>query len=98
VLGYVATAPRSGIRVEVLGAEMRQRLPNGSSRAEVRAWLASHGVKASDIFDAAGRKVGLTATLANDSWLESAEITLDFTFDDRGRLTSSTISRFICCL
>ena len=39
-LWRAATTPKSGIRVEQFEAELRQQLPAGSTREQVRDWFA----------------------------------------------------------
>ena len=67
---YLASQPKNGIRVEQLKAEIDEQLPLGSSREEVLAWFAAHGIaEPSDLLDTGGGKAGYKGSLPNDSWL-----------------------------
>jgi hypothetical protein len=97
-LAYVAVTPKNGIRVEQLEAELRERLPEGSSWQHAEEWFASHGIKPGYILDASGRSVGLTTTIPNNTLLESAEIQIFLYFDDRGRLRERVVRRLVYSL
>jgi hypothetical protein len=97
-LGYFSTLPRNGIRVEVLKAEIERQLPRGSSRQQAEEWFTAHGFEPWAISEIGGRQVGIGATIRNDSWLESAEITVEVYFDTEGRVREVVVDRFVFCL
>jgi hypothetical protein len=98
VLSYLATRPTNGIRVQQLEAEIKERLPLGSSREQVEGWFASHRITPQDVCDLDGRKIGLGVVIPNSTWLETAEIQVWFYFDQAGRLEKAIIDRFVISL
>jgi hypothetical protein len=84
--------------VERLEADLKERLPDGSTWEQAEAWFASHGIQQEDIVEMSGRRIGLGARIPNDSLLESAEIRIELYFSPDGRLQERSIYRFVCCL
>ncbi|MBN8907977.1 MAG: hypothetical protein J0H99_15380 [Rhodospirillales bacterium] len=91
---HFGTAPANGVRLDAVRADVEQNLPVGSSRDEVRAWLAGHGITdTGDLMNTGGRVDGLWALLPNDTWFEPAEIHFLFRFDKEWKLKTATVYR-----
>jgi hypothetical protein len=97
-LALFGDCPKNGVRVERLEADLNERLPDGSTWEQAEAWFASHGLRPGVISEMGGRKVGLAATIPNDSLLESAEIRIELYFSREGRLEKRVIYRFVYSL
>ncbi len=91
--------PFNGVRVERLEADLNERLPNGSSRADAEAWFARHAVQPGDIFDATNNsKIGLTGTVPNNSLISNAEIRIELYFSADGKLKDRVVYRHVYTL
>jgi len=95
-LVHVVFTPVNEFRVEVLEADLKKRLPLGSSRDQAKAWFASHNIRTEGIFDNNG-EVGLAAHFPNGSRLLEAYIVIELYFGDDGRLREQIIYRYIDC-
>ena len=94
-LYYLAGLPKSGVRVEHLRDDAQRKLPAGSSRDDVLAWFAAHGItEVGDLTDPGGKKLGHHALLPNDSWLDQAEIDIRVMFDGDGKVNDLKIARY----
>jgi hypothetical protein len=93
-----ADRPLNGIRVERLETNLNAKLPDGSTWEQAEAWFASHGLQPKGISEKDGPKIGLSATIPNDSLLDSAEIFIALYFSPEGRLEKRIIYRFIYSL
>lgn len=88
--------PHNGIRVENLEKDLNERLPDGSTWDEAEAWFAAHGIKPHSISRVSdGNKVGLGATVPNNSFVNSAEIRIALFFNAQSRLEKRIVYRFI---
>ena len=86
---YLTTWTEGGLR-RSLAAE----LPPGSSRAQVVAWLDSHQIYHSPLYDQQGNSYSpLTAAIydANVAWLENGDLNISFYFDDTERLDHCSV-------
>jgi len=98
-VGYLAIRPEGGVTVKQLEAEVKEKLPIGSSRKQVYAWFASHGLYPADIVEiSSGRSVGLGTSMPNNTFLEMAEIRISVYFDSADRLERVHIYRFVYSL
>jgi hypothetical protein len=89
-----AVTPRNGILVESLEADLKNRLPLGSSWQQAHDWFASYGFQTDYISDSSG-KVGLSTVIPNSSLLEVADIYIELYFSTTGALREHVIYRCI---
>lgn len=96
---YLGHQPTNGIHVDELEADLRRNVPVGSTRAQAEAWFMSHGWRPS-LAGQTGteRIVGIGTSVPNSSWLETAEIRIDISFDEAGVITAVSIYRFVFTL
>jgi hypothetical protein len=93
---HVHDQPKNGIRVEKLEADLKGRLPLGSSWEEAEAWFTSHGIKPNVLMRGHESRVSeLLATVPNDTFLESAQIIISLTFSPDGRLERCAVWRYV---
>jgi hypothetical protein len=97
-LAFFGDRPINGIRVEELEADLNERLPDGSTHEQAEQWFSSHGFEPWDIVEIGGRRIGLGATIPNDSWANHAEIEIELYFTAEGRLHTRVIYRFVYSL
>jgi hypothetical protein len=83
---YNGITPFNGLRMELLKADLKKRLPEGSTREQAEAWFASHGFEPHDLIDRDGRRTGRAATIPNSTLFEVSEIRVEMAFDDNGKL------------
>src|SRR6478735_4230546 len=70
---HVHDQPKNGIRVENMEADLKAKLPLGSSWEASEAWFASQGIKPSVLLRGPeSQRSELLATVPNDTFLESA--------------------------
>ena len=92
-LWYLASQPENGVRLEQLEEEVRNDLPPGSSRDQIRAWLDSRGFNGhGDMVDTGNKRIGYRVTISNDTWMEHAQIVIVFRFE-RGAIALIDIFR-----
>lgn len=87
--------PTNGIHVDELETDLNARLPIDSTWEQAEEWFASHGFQTYGIGNTDNPRVGLGATVPNNSLLETAEIHIDLFFSPEGLLTERSIYRFI---
>lgn len=91
---YFGTRPANGIRLENVQADISQTLPVGSTRDEVKAWLAAREfTDTKEITDGGGKVDGIQVTIPNDTWFDQADIVLHIRFDRDWKLRSVIASR-----
>ena len=91
---HYGNLPTNDVRVEEVKADVDRRLPVGSTREEVRAWLDGRGITDSgDLRNGGGQVDGIWATFPNDTWFEPADIHFQFRFDKEWKLTSVAVYR-----
>lgn len=76
-----------------LRSDMDRALSAGSTRREVNAWFARHGIQPDPITDGNGRVIGLTGSVPDSTWLIPALIDIDVAFDEQQRLKRKRIDR-----
>jgi hypothetical protein len=91
---YYGFRPKNGIKVERLEAELKARLPLGSTREQAEAWFAAHGFQP-DQLGQNDQMTCLGARIANDSFFEDAVIGILLCFDAEGRLERRFIYRTV---
>jgi hypothetical protein len=102
-LGCCATSymlldpPWKDRRVERLRADANSHVPVGSTRQQVEEWFASHGLRCGPVFKIGEgeRAVGYCAQVEDDAGLETANIWIQFNFDQHDRVSSIFIERTI---
>ena len=98
-LAYVTLRVPSQSNLEKIEAEVKERLPIGSTRSEVKAWMNSHnleciGILAGPPVDGAMAPViAKCVRIPDDSATEKAFIWVEFYEDANGRLTELKIYR-----
>jgi hypothetical protein len=91
-LGYLACAPRNGIWVWWLRAELREQLPVGSTREQAEEWLSCRGYWYQVMLDPDGGEY-LYSYVPNSSFLEDANILIHIYFDGNGRVREHVVLR-----
>src|SRR4051812_9703208 len=72
-LWRAAHAPKTGISVERLEAELREPLPLGSDRNQARDWFAARRIPLrGEIVDDNRQPIGLSAVIQDNSFAETA--------------------------
>lgn len=94
---WAATRPTNGVDVDELSRDISSRVPMGCTPEVVRAWFASRGIPFTDVH-VNSVVVGYYAAIPNSSWLENAEIRIEFSFDESMRLLSYSIKRVVAVL
>jgi hypothetical protein len=89
--------PWKNRKVERLRADAEARVPVGSTRQQVEEWFASHGLRCGRVFKAGEgeRTVGYCAQVEDNAGLETANIWIQFNFDQHDRVASIFIQRII---
>jgi hypothetical protein len=91
---YFGTRPPNGTRLETVQADIDQSLPAGSTRDEVKAWLAARDfTNTSDLTDGGGKVDGIQLPIPNDTWFDEANIVLHIRFDKEWKMRSVVASR-----
>jgi hypothetical protein len=90
----------AGADEAALKRKVAAALPPGSTRTQVEAWLKSPGIPYGDILDVKSDKaVGVGTRQPYSDWLgETGFVSLDFYFDDDGKLTKTYVRVFIFSL
>ena len=91
---YLGTRPAGGVELKAVEADIARDLPAGTSREDVRAWLAGRGyTDVADLTNAGGKVDGIQARIPNDTWFDKADIVIQFRFDGDWKLQRSIASR-----
>ena len=95
-LNVVLDWPKNGILVWRLEADLNEKLPEGSTWEQAEAWFASHSIQSVVFLERnTDRKIGLGATIPNDSLFGGAEIRIRLDFNPEGRLEKKAIYRWV---